>query len=402
MSAENKYMDWLKGEVGRLCNERGCYEVFWDYSDSISPDDVLVAWDRYKNEGFSSPEAALETMLYEDDGVVSGTEFYLMQAIERDVLDASEEVQETFEASENRWDDLEQAGYNGVDLAIGDLLDRSEFKVNLILGTEEERNLDFSAIDSAYCYRENGDEIADVDADTLDNALSYLVNQQGHSVKEVYAGLEGSGPASPFVDSVVGEIEDGSFGMSALTALATLKGEEVFRLLEARDEGTGSIELSKDACVGIFEPWAGAGSTLGIELERDMCVPAGLVSGVQIEGMRKWQPKIDEQGRTREPACYVSPEGIDRNWTVNDVYGLVNEAWSGSLSVSAEPAPEPACKEDYGRALEEVCRCVEAGTVDELCGGQNASLAEQAQAIKAVATKKDEPQLKSPNVDIDL
>lgn len=36
------YIAWLRDEVGWHCNSRGCYEAFWDYDDSVTPDQLSL------------------------------------------------------------------------------------------------------------------------------------------------------------------------------------------------------------------------------------------------------------------------------------------------------------------------------------------------------------------------
>lgn len=49
------YIAWLRDEVGWYCNSRGCYEAFWDYDDSVTPDQMAEACANYEEAGFASP-----------------------------------------------------------------------------------------------------------------------------------------------------------------------------------------------------------------------------------------------------------------------------------------------------------------------------------------------------------
>lgn len=49
------YRAWLRDKVGWHCNSRGCYEAFWDYDDSVTPDQMAEACANYEEAGFASP-----------------------------------------------------------------------------------------------------------------------------------------------------------------------------------------------------------------------------------------------------------------------------------------------------------------------------------------------------------
>lgn len=170
-------------------------------------------------------------------------------------------------------------------------------------------------------YREP--RLEDVDAEDLDNALSYLVNQQGHSIAEVYGNADNA-----FIRSVREEInENSSEAMSELCALVRMDGQQMLDFIEKRNEAKDSLVLPKDyATVGIFNQWAGCGGMLDIRLEKDAVLPLSMVRGFQVEG----QP---------------DPDG----YTVNETYGLVGSAW---MPVHYREGTETGVKEDYSLALD--------------------------------------------------
>lgn len=100
------YMEWLKSEVEKHCNRDGLFEVYWDYRDSISPNDMLEAAQGYADMGYTTPEDYLEELVLGDNGESDFYANYLLP----DLDDAPEEVQDGWYASQSIWDDLEEAG----------------------------------------------------------------------------------------------------------------------------------------------------------------------------------------------------------------------------------------------------------------------------------------------------
>lgn len=171
-------------------------------------------------------------------------------------------------------------------------------------------------------YREP--RLEDVDAEDLDNALSYLVNQQGHSIAEVYGNADNA-----FIRSVREEIdENSSEAMSELCALVRMDGQQMLDFIEKRNEAKDSLVLPKDyATMGIFNQWSGCGGMLDIQLEKDAVLPLSMVRGFQVEGKRAYRD----------------------GYTVNDTYGLVGSAW---MPVHYREGTETGVKEDYNFALD--------------------------------------------------
>lgn len=49
------YIAWLRDEVGWHCNSRGCYEAFWDYDDSVTPDQIGRGLRELRGGGLRKP-----------------------------------------------------------------------------------------------------------------------------------------------------------------------------------------------------------------------------------------------------------------------------------------------------------------------------------------------------------
>lgn len=212
------YIAWLRDEVGWHCNSRGCYEAFWDYDDSVTPDQMAEACANYEEAGFASPLNYLDESIMEKPGFIEALENELISAITRDAATAPEGVGEQWVESGDIWGDLESAGYEGIDANVEDLLSNSSFNVNVFFATEAEENFDMGSIVHAFGNDYRDPRLEDVDAEDLDNALSYLVNQQGHSIAEVYGNGDNA-----FIRSVREEIdENSSEAMSELCALVRM------------------------------------------------------------------------------------------------------------------------------------------------------------------------------------
>lgn len=177
-------------------------------------------------------------------------------------------------------------------------------QVNLLLGTDAERNFDFSCVAGMKGLNEE-DYLAD---EEKDNALTWLIGQQGHDLEEfkaVLRDLECLDTGScrclhgDFLASAAQELMDFNHVMGTVTVLTEIP---VASLPDLNAPGN-TIVLDKGAEVGLFAPWVGGGSLFGVELEKELAIPTNLVFETQVEGIQ-----CDE-------------------YTVNRVYGLVDEAW---------------------------------------------------------------------------
>lgn len=321
------YIAWLRDEIEKHCNSEGRYEAYWDYNDSITPDQLFNAMEHFERDGYASPLAYLEVSLVEDYYFTTPMEEALLTAISQDAKSAPDGLGKHWDESDDIWGDLEAAGYQGIDANLDDLLSRSSFNVNVFFATEAERNFDMSSIVNAFGNDYREPRLEDVDAEDLDNALSYLVNQQGHSIAEVYGNADNA-----FIRSVREEInENSSEAMSELCALVRIDGQQMLDFIEKRNEAKDSLVLPKDyATVGIFNQWAGCGGMLDIRLEKDAVLPLSMVREFQIEGVR---------GDTN----------LWGGYTVDEVYGLVGSAW---MPVHYGEGTETGVKEDYNFALD--------------------------------------------------
>lgn len=111
MAQENReaYIAWLREKLENYCNDDGSYEVYWNYDDSITPDQLVEAVDNWKSEGYTSPESYLASTLYDTVGEAQESQLYV--SILDDLNDAPDEVRACWDESTGIWDDLYEAGY---------------------------------------------------------------------------------------------------------------------------------------------------------------------------------------------------------------------------------------------------------------------------------------------------
>lgn len=350
-TAHELYLSWLKDEVERWCNDEGRFEAEWDY-DSLHPDTILDAYRDFEGEGYTSPRGYLEDKVLGEAQLE--LDFY-ENVLLPDLSEASFEVNEEWNASEDVWEDLASVGYRGVDANMDELLSKTTFKVNIFFATQEECDHDMGSIVNAFGNDYRSPDLDRLDGDDLDNALSYLVNQQGHSVSEVYDALREGDSENPFIASVQEEIDENrSDAQSEVATLLQMDGKQMLDFLDAYERGTDSLVLPKDhATVGIYNEWTGGGSALGILLEKDAVLPMSMAHGFSIEGQ--------------------SHDGSF--FTVGEVYDLDDSYWCEDFSY--REGVEPHVREDYDRALD---------TARESSAGKRVTLTNEAEANRTASS----------------
>ena len=87
----------------------------------------------------------------------------------------------------------------------------------------------------------------------------------------------------------------------------------------------GYIVLGKETMTGLFDPWAGGGSVLEIELEKDVRIPIRFIRSAMPDG-------CDDCGR----------------YGVGDVYGMCGSAWEDSLKEIHAPKNINELEENAG------------------------------------------------------
>ncbi len=319
---EQEYLTFLKEQLEDKCNSDMCCEVYWDYRDELSAQSIREAVDNYKKSGCVSAKdylvEKLEHLNFDYDSDMFGE-------IETELENCeNEHVVAYFAKYGDLRDDAFSVGYNGIDVKVDEILRKSNFHVNVMFATPAERNFDMGSIVSAFgSWRAPDFEGVKVYPEMMDNGLTYFVNQQGHSVKEVYDCLLnnlrgfGSNDKMNFVRAVVNDIvNNSSDAMSEITALVKLDGYELLELFEEAEKGEKYLTFGKDTMMGIFNEWSGTGGLLEFELEKPFVVPTSMVRNVQIEGAKS-----------------------DWGYSVDSVFGLIGSCWKETLGYT-DMAPE--------------------------------------------------------------
>lgn len=331
------------------------------YSDFITSSTILNAFQEYSE---NKPEdTSFSNYLYDEfqDSLLDSVA-YLEENLASQIKALAEEKGDAFvEALENLDGDLpyellEQFGYEGASVDMSEFLDH-DYKVNLLLATEQEINYDVTSVsrmahgimdeDGKLTLKDDesfGDKTVTA-ADQLetysDNALSYLVHQQGYTVEEMMHAVqeriaENDYKTSEFIESVVNEL-DGTYSdyNEQLTALISINGNDLVEMLDSIAEGKDNIVLGTDTIVGLYDRMNGAGSDFEIQLEEDMVIPTTMVQIVQMESSGR-----DDVVSSKDNIGY----------SVDDTYGFVGTQWQDSYKGITDEAPvlaEENMKETY-------------------------------------------------------
>lgn len=313
--------EWIREQVKNLTYGNMAITISPSgYDDRIPPQFILKAFNEYCNIAKSNNNDYETFKDYLEAGSLLAdinahyfdlVEEQLLHEIKYNIQYESEELQSLFEAlidGMNDYEILEVGGFEGINYDIKEFLDY-DYRINLMFATPYERNCDMSLIPL----------FEDVD----NNALTYLIRQQGYDVHEVFKSLkEDRINDSVFVRSVVDELREQSYCMAELTALVTVRGENLLNLLDNIAHENNYISISKDATIGLFNEWNGSGAMLEIQLEKPAVFPTSMVRNVQIEGAGK----------------------ENSGYTVDAVYGFVSKAWLiGNVEIVNEA---PALKEE--------------------------------------------------------
>lgn len=314
------YDNFLKSKIKEYCNEHGCCEIYWDYRDEIEPSELLEAYNNFSKSGFDKIEDYIEEKLLDYN---LDYDTYMISQIINDLKSEdfyTEKFEKWYEEYCNIYEDLYENGYNGIDVNLKELLRKSIFHFNIMFATDEERNYDMGSIVTTfgtyhspyYEYLEN---------DNFDNALTYLIHQQGHTCKEYFDVLENNPKGyrsdynCKFIESVVDDVvNNSSEAMSELTVLVKMDGETALEFLNylGDKENNKNLRIDKNCDMGIFNEWSGCGGLLELALEKDFIVPKNMIRGFQIEGAK------------------------NQNYTVDEVYSLIGDCWKECLDYTDE------------------------------------------------------------------
>lgn len=300
-----------------------------NYTDYVSPQNLMAMFNGYcdkQDKGGCSFENYIGTVISKmNDPSEINEELRLLNIFKSAISKEAPELMPLFEAQmvkvENNEllpsDVLRVGGYNGLVVDCEQFL-KNKYAINLMFATEKEREAGMSAIPQAFYDKP---ECSSDFANITDNAITYLVHQQGYTLADVYKGLKNPDTAAEnkFLKSIVSEIESYPYyDMAEMTALITLSGKSLIETLDAIANGRDYITLPQNTVMGLFDEWQGSGSNFKIELEKDVVIPAFMVKNTQFEG-----------------DC-INPVHDNNGYTVQETYGFMGHYWHGRAEVTTD------------------------------------------------------------------
>ena len=188
-----------------------------------------------------------------------------------------------------------------------------DYPIDWALGQEFCFNIIVSNGDDNYDFWLNEhiiDEDGKVDKDAEKSGLVWLATQQGYTLDQVVEILKNGDIEEPktFLGTVLQEVTSG-YDCEALTFCVKMTLGQAIALKEKMESNpNGSIVLDKRVECGLFDPWSGGGSVLGIACEKDVEIPFKNI----------WKFYIDESRSNR----YDS---------IHNVYGTDSSLWKDYL-----------------------------------------------------------------------
>lgn len=269
------------------------------YDDFISSSTILNAFQEYsgsKPKVIRPENTSFSDYLYDEvqDSLFDNV-MYLEEDLASQIKTLAEEKGDAFvEALENLDEDLpyellEQFGYEGATVDMSEFLDH-DYKVNLLLATEQELNYDNTSI-----------------------------SRMAHGI----IGEDGKLTLKDYND----------FHDKTVTALIGINGNDLVEMLDKVAEGKDNIVLGTDTVIGLYDRMNGAGSDFEIQLEKDMVIPTTMVQIVQMESSGRHDIVKDNIG-----------------YSVDNTYGFVGTQWQDSYKGITDEAPTLAqenMKETY-------------------------------------------------------
>lgn len=314
-------MEMLKVRVSDILsklicvNEDGGIEIYTDYRDRELSNKFLS--EIFEND---NPREAFEGELYDwaSDYAMDYGEDELEEEIRREL---SEEEEEFFTDNfDEIWDFVKEKTYfyyNADDF-------NEDIKVNIMVDCGN-GNYDYTCDNVLNWYANEKDGSIDAESSVL-----WLARTQGKATalrkacKKVHRGdgnyIDRDKQPDKFVESCIQEFENLSSGTGTLTFLVKMPLFQLFDLMGLKNEeyddsakydprlnkSKSYILLGRETICGLFCPWDGGGSVLGIELDKDVKLPVKFAE-ICVEGCKM------------------------RGYDVDEVYGLLSSCWKESV-----------------------------------------------------------------------
>lgn len=277
-----------------VTDKYGGIEIHPDERDKLKKEQIV---------SFFYPSCKTQKELFDEfvEEYVFNYELFNMHDIFSDFVYAnmSYEANDFYELDEDKADEIIQ---NWVYFHVDEEFFNDEILVNILLDTGN-ANHDFSD-DDAFFYRKG----------TLpeESSMRFLAGTQdkeellNREIQAVWTS-KSNDTNDVFIHSCIDELENLLTGLGTITFCVRMKLFELFALNELISK-EGEILITKDACVGLFYPFDGTGSRLGIKLDKDVKIPVKYIY-------------------TACPDGYWDKYGHD----VKNTYGSSRTMWKGNV-----------------------------------------------------------------------
>lgn len=261
------------------------YEIYADYRDELSDSNILE---------ISKADEKMEC-------------FY--QIFEDSAIDSTDhEVDELIRIIKENWDEDEHGDYDEHDEFILEWVQenvdfnfpydhflKQEVCVNIIVDTGD-GNYDFTLNNFLSYNAREDEEIED------ESSILWLVKQQGYTKEHLNNAIKHNDfHNSKLLKSIIQECQNVTTHMNTLSFFVKMTLKEFIDFSDSNN----SITLKSNTSCGLYDCWNGAGSVLGIDLERDVVIPAELINA-HIDGARGY--------------------GVD------SIYGMMSSFWTETVA----------------------------------------------------------------------
>ena len=275
---EHMYLDEVE-------NERFRYDIHADYSDALSENQKKI---------ISQSDDKRATFYDSFSEVASDA---IQSAEQNEILNIIEHHwdEETYGPYDEHEDEVEDYTREIIDIDFPyDHFLNEEVLVNIMVNTGD-GNQDF-VLNNLASYNTMDEEEIDEESSML-----WLTREQGYTKAQLEKTIEDGESDNAFLSSVLNECQNVTTHMNALTFFVRMTLRDFITLADSEDD----LILSKDTACGLYDPWQGAGSVLGINLERDVVLPA-----------RYREPHIDGA----------------RGYGIDSIYGMMQRFWGDTMT----------------------------------------------------------------------
>ena len=258
-------------------NEKGKYfeaDIYVDYNDRLSESEIMEIMES------DNPHETLNDIIfnaYEES--YSNTQGEIISDIRADLGEKGIEIDDTI--CEIIIDNVK------INYPTEHFLNNTELYVNIGLDTG----------DGNYDYTLNGcNEIHE------ESSMLWLALQQGYT-REEYENviLEEEFTISDFLESAYYEVTNSTTDIGKLTFFVKMTLGELIELREVINQKKDfTITLDKNTYGGLVDIWNGAGSVLGLNLEKDIVIPSDILT-IEVDG--------------------------ENGYSIENIYGLTGDLW---------------------------------------------------------------------------